>query len=75
MSWCEEGFNWTMSNPVCRAERGTEYYGLETARTETQDYLGRYRTTVAQLAEKLHAEPFSSEMNRTQTHRLDEPSW
>lgn len=34
-----------------------------TARTETQDYLGRYRTTVAQLAEKLHAEPFSSEIS------------
>lgn len=34
-----------------------------TARTETQDYLGRYRTTVAQLAEKLRAEPFSSEIS------------
>lgn len=33
------------------------------ARTETRDYLGRYRTTVAQLAKKLQAEPFSPDLS------------
>src|SRR5699024_5880586 len=32
------------------------------AREETRDYLGRYQATIAQLAEKLQAEPFSSEL-------------
>ena len=33
------------------------------ARQETRDYLGRYRTTIATLAEKLQAEPFSPELS------------
>lgn len=33
------------------------------ARAETRDYLGRYRTTVAQLAKQLQAEPFSPELS------------